>query len=175
MSLRMELEDLPQRYQEQARKQIEARKKGGTKKKSTPAPAGLNFDSQGEQDYYLEKIMPLIRSGEIARVTLHKTFLLLPEKIYGSIKLPKAEYTPDFLIEYSDGTVEAVEVKSKFVRRQQKDYIYRRRLFIDLVAEPRNWRFTEIITADTKEEIKLWSKLKEKNDEKNESRNFGRI
>lgn len=26
---------------------------------------------------------------------------------------------------------------------ERRDYIYRRRLFIDLVAEPRGWKFTE--------------------------------
>ena len=51
--------------------------------------------------------------------------------------------TPDFVLTYADGTVEIVEVKSKFTRRMQRDYIYRRRLFIDLVAEPRGWKFVE--------------------------------
>ena len=45
--------------------------------------------------------------------------------------------------EAAEGTVEIVEVKSRFTRRMQRDYIYRRRLFIDLVAEPRGWKFTE--------------------------------
>ena len=44
-------------------------------------------------------------------------------------------------------------------RRQQRDYIYRRRLFIDLIAEPKGWKFTEIITPDTKGEINEWKKL----------------
>ena len=48
-----------------------------------------------------------------------------------------------FVLTHADGTVEIVEVKSKFTRRMQRDYIYRRRLFIDLVAEPRGWKFTE--------------------------------
>lgn len=158
MSLRMELDDLPPRYRDQARRQIESRSKT-TKKKLNPAACGMNFDSRGEEQYYIGKILPLVQAGKIEKVTLHATFSLLPEKVYGSIKLPKAEYTPDFLIEYSDGTVEAVEVKSKFTRRQQRDYIYRRRLFIDLIAEPRGWRFTEIITADTADEEKEWLAL----------------
>ena len=67
--------------------------------------------------------------------------------------------TPEFVLTYADGTVEAVEVKSKFVRRQQRDYIHRRRMFIDLVAEPRGWHFIEHITADTAEEVKAWKSL----------------
>lgn len=159
MSLRMEIGDLPPRYQDQARKQIEARSKT-QKKKLPPAVCGMNFDSRGEEQYYIGKILPLVQTGKIEKVALHATFSLLPEKVYGSIKLPKAEYTPDFVIQYADGTVEAVEVKSKFTRRQQRDYIYRRRLFIDLIAEPRGWRFTEIITADTADEEKKWLALR---------------
>ena len=67
--------------------------------------------------------------------------------------------TPEFVLTYADGTTEVVEVKSKFTRRQQRDYIYRRRLFIDLVAEPRGWKFVEHITPDTSAEIKAWKRL----------------
>ena len=159
MSLRMELDDLPPRYRDQARRQIEARGRR-SKKKLAPAETGsLDFDSRGEQEYYMANILPRMQSGEIVKVTLHVAFLLLPEKIYGAVKLPKAEYTPDFLIEYADGSVEAVEIKSKFTRKQQRDYIYRRRLFIDLVAEPRGWKFTEVITADTAAEKQEWLAL----------------
>lgn len=41
--------------------------------------------------------------------------------------------------------MEAVEVKSHFTRTAQRDYIYRRRLFIELIARPRGWMFTEYI------------------------------
>ncbi|HIZ61419.1 MAG TPA: Tn7 transposase TnsA N-terminal domain-containing protein [Candidatus Gemmiger avistercoris] len=54
-------------------------------------------------------------------------------------------YTPDFFITYQNGTVEAVEVKSAAVRKLQRDYIYRRRLFIERFARPNGWRFTEYI------------------------------
>lgn len=65
------------------------------------------------------------------------------------------------MLEYADGTVEVVEIKSKFTRRAQRDYIYRRRLFVDLIAEPRGYVFREIITPDTKNEIKEWKRLAE--------------
>ena len=121
MSLRMELDDLPLRYRDQARRQIEARSRPAQKKPGPADTGGLNFDSRGEQEYYMAHILPRI--------------------------------------EYADGSVEAVEVKSKFTRKQQRDYIYRRRLFIDLVAEPRGWKFTEVITADTAAEKKEWLAL----------------
>ncbi len=159
MSLRMELEDLPLKYREQVERQIEARSHPAKMKLHLADTGGLSFDSRGEQEYYIGHVMPLMRAGKIIKVTLHVAFLLLPEKVYGAIKLPRAEYTPDFLIEYADGTVEVVEIKSKFTRKQQRDYIYRRRLFIDLIAEPKGWRFTEIITADTADEEKEWLAL----------------
>ena len=56
--------------------------------------------------------------------------------------------------------------KSKFTRRQQRDYIHRRRIFIDLVAEPRGWRFVEHITPDTAAEIKAWKKCAQQTERK---------
>ena len=57
--------------------------------------------------------------------------------------------------------MEVVEIKSKFTRRAQRDYIYRRRLFIDLIAEPKGYKFTEIITPDSQSEVKEWKRLAE--------------
>ena len=122
---------------------------------------GHEFDSRGEYDYYMGTVLPKVQSGEVVKVELHRRFTMLPEKEYGNVKLPAAHYTPDFVLTYADGTVEVVEVKSKFTRRQQRDYIHRRRMFIDLVAEPQHWRFIEHITPDTAEEIRKWKRLAE--------------
>lgn len=122
---------------------------------------GHEFDSRGEYDYYMGIVLPKVQSGEVVKVELHRRFTMLPEKEYGNVKLPAAHYTPDFVLTYADGTVEVVEVKSKFTRRQQRDYIHRRRMFIDLVAEPQHWRFIEHITPDTAEEIRKWKRLAE--------------
>ena len=150
MSMRLELSDLPPRYRAQAEKQLAQRRCGG---KDAPASleaavnaarsTGHEFDSRGEYDYYMGTVLPKVQSGEVVKVELHRRFTMLPEKEYGNVKLPAAHYTPDFVLTYADGTVEIVEVKSRFTRRMQRDYIYRRRLFIDLIAEPRGWKFTE--------------------------------
>ena len=105
--------------------------------------------------------MPKVACGLVMKVQEQIVFELLPEKAYCGLKLPKARYKPDFVLTYADGTVEIVEVKSKFTRRMQRDYIYRRRLFIDLIAEPKGYTFREIITLDTKSEIKEWKRLAE--------------
>lgn len=148
MGVRLELEDLPPRYRAQAELQILQRKSG--KQTQKKAENGKNRDGnaenrkpESEKRYYREVILPKVACGLVVKVQEQITFELLPEKAYCGLKLPKARYKPDFVLTYADGTVEIVEVKSKFTRRMQRDYIYRRRLFIDLVAEPRGWKFTE--------------------------------
>lgn len=130
---RLTLDDLPPRYRAQAEAQIAARSRGKCAlPQSVPAAVataekiGMDFDSRGEYEYYMGTILPKVQTGKIVKVELHRTFLLLPEKEYDAVKLPAVHYTPDFVLTYADGTVEAVEVKSKFVRRQQRDYIHRR-------------------------------------------------
>ena len=152
MSMRMELSDLPPKYRAQAEAQIAARCRA-------KAPTL-------EYDYYMGMILPKVQRGEIVKVESHRRFTMLPEKEYGNVKLPAMHYTPDFVLTYADGTVEVVEVKSKFTRRQQRDYIHRRRMFIDLVAEPRGWRFVEHITPDTAAEIKAWKKCAQQTERK---------
>ena len=148
MGVRLELEDLPPRYRAQAELQILQRKSG--KQTQKRAENGKNRDGnaenrkpESEKRYYREVILPKVACGMVVKVQEQIMFELLPEKAYCGLKLPKARYKPDFVLTYADGTVEIVEVKSKFTRRMQRDYIYRRRLFIDLVAEPRGWKFTE--------------------------------
>lgn len=160
---RLTLDDLPSRYRAQAEAQIAARNRPKVSTLEAVASAarktGREFESRGEYEYYMGVILPKIQRGEIVKVESHKKFTLLPEKEYGNIKLPAAHYTPDFVLTYADGTIEVVEVKSKFTRRQQRDYIHRRRIFIDLVAEPKGWKFTEKITADSGAELKEWKRL----------------
>jgi hypothetical protein len=164
VSFRMELEDLPPRYRAQAEMQIAQRKSERCLQKGTKSGKNCERNEQkreiqvkngsfceqstkrvpeSEKRYYREVILPKVACGQIVKVQEQVVFDLLPEKAYCGLKLPKARYKPDFVLTYADGTVEIVEVKSKFTRRMQRDYIYRRRLFIDLVAEPRGWKFTE--------------------------------
>lgn len=102
-------------------------------------------DSELEKRYYAAELWPKIMAGLVAQVELHKQFLLYPADTYCGLRLPAAHYTPDFLVTYTNGTVEVVEVKSAAVRKLQRDYIYRRRLFIERYARPNGWKFTEYI------------------------------
>ena len=102
-------------------------------------------DSELERQYYAAVLWPKIMAGLVVSVELHKRFTLYPADTYCGLRLPAAHYTPGFFITYQNGTVEAVEVKSAAVRKLQRDYIYRRRLFIERYARPNGWRFTEYI------------------------------
>ena len=104
--------------------------------------------SKLEQDYYAAHIWPRMLAGEIASCELQKRFELLPASEYCGLHLPAAHYTPDFVITYANGQVEAVEVKARKIRQLQRDYIYRRRLFIEIIARPRGWVFTEYLKED---------------------------
>lgn len=105
-------------------------------------------DSELERRYYAAELWPKIMAGLVAQVELHKQFLLYPADTYCGLRLPAAHYTPDFLVTYTNGTVEAVEVKHAKIRKLQRDYIYRRRLFIERYARPNGWKFTEYIESE---------------------------
>lgn len=105
-------------------------------------------DSELEQRYYAAKLWPKIMAGLVEQIELHKPFLLYPADTYCGLRLPAAHYTPDFLVTYTNGTVEVVEVKHAKIRKLQRDYIYRRRLFIEKYARPNGWKFTEYIESE---------------------------
>ena len=151
MAYRLELSDLPPRYRAQAEAQLAGRgkKRGDTVTVAARAAAmsGLKFDSRGEYEYYVGTVVPKIGRGEIVKWEAHPCFLLFPAGEYNGVKLRSVQYTADFRLTYADGTVEIVEVKSKFVRRMQRDYPVRRRVFLELIARPAGWKFTEIITC----------------------------
>lgn len=141
------IQDLGPNAQKQA---IEKLKQLEREKKARASPE-FRESSQGsklEQEYYMAFIWPRELAGEIDHVERHVRFELLPKAEYCGISLPAAHYTPDFLIYYKSGSVEAVEVKHEAIRKNQRDYIYRRRLFIENVARPNGWRFTEYIKRE---------------------------
>ena len=122
------LQDLGPAAQRQA---IEKLHQLEQQKKKARAGPGTKLPDEGsklEQEYYMAFIWPRELAGEIDRVERHVRFELLPKAEYCGISLPAAHYTPDFLIYYKSGSVEAVEVKHEAIRKNQRDYIYRRRL-----------------------------------------------
>ena len=163
MGLRLELGDLPPRYRAQAERQLarSGKKRGDPLLEAARAArsTGKEFDSRGEYEFYIGTVAPKVARGEVVEWEAHPSFPLFPAGEYGALKLRPVRYTADFRLMYADGTVEIVEVKSKFVRRMQRDYAVRRRVFLELIARPAGRKFTEIITADSAEEIKRWREL----------------
>lgn len=148
----MEIDRLGPAAQAQIRKEL-ARRKRAKQARENARCAKLcqqipQMGSQLEQEYYADYIWPRILAGEIASCERQKRFELLPASEYCGLRLPAARYTPDFVITYANGTVEVVEVKHPKIRKLQRDYIYRRRLFIEIVARPQGWIFTEYIPKE---------------------------
>lgn len=165
----IQLKDLPPQMRKQALKKIAqedarraaALKAAGTMKtaetvRKKQRAAGADFDSLGEYEYFVGTVRPKLKSGELLSCERQPAFVLFPPGEYNGEKLRAIRYTADFRLNYSDGSVEIVEVKSKFVKRMQRDYHIRRRIFIEQYARPNGWKFTEIITGDSREDIKAW-------------------
>ena len=144
----MRIDDLSQlgpAVRAELERQIKERQRQNQRKEHCKSKQSDEFDSQLERNFYMTDILPKILSGQVIDVELHKSFELLPKSEYCGLKLPSARYTPDFLITYRNGTIEAIETKSKAIRKLQRDYIYRRRLFIEKYCRPNGWAFREII------------------------------
>lgn len=156
MALRYDgLQDLPPGIRAQAEAKMAKRGPGCPRKRTAQPGTTLGsildqMDSKAEKDFYLEQVWPKLQSGQIETCELHRAFELLPKSEYCGIQLPAAKYTVDFFITYANGHMEAVEVKHKVIRKLQRDYIYRRRLFIEVHARPNGWGFREIITGGEK-------------------------
>ena len=118
--------------------------------KKLKAPKG--FDSVGEWIYYERFIVPGLKSKKIKKCETHRSFEVIPNFEHCGVKYRKREFSPDFILTYKDGSVKVIEVKSKFVRREQRDYPLRRNLFLLNYCIPNNWAFEEV-SAD--EMVKL--------------------
>lgn len=168
---RINLCDLPPKYQEQVVRQYIQQRKSKTPKDRIEEAAerakasGREFGSKGEYEYYIGTVLPKIGTGEIVKCEQQPRFPLFPAGEYNGVKLGAIRYTADFRLDYANGAVEIVEIKSRFVRRMQRDYPIRRRIFLESIARPAGWKFTEIITDDTKDEIKRWRELAKKRKE----------
>lgn len=142
----MSLKALPPQMRKQALKKIaeeDARRAASLKavERATRAKqkaAGEDFDSHGEYEYFMSVVRPKIRSGDITACQCHPEFELFPAGEFDGEKLKPIRYTSDFKLEYADG---------------------RRRIFIEKYARPNGWKFTEVITQDSREGIKEWRRI----------------
>lgn len=108
------------------------------------SPDTLDFDSEAERRYYDRVILPALKDGSICKVTLHRTFELLPATENHGRKYRAIRYSLDFFIEYKDQKIRVVEVKGRKIRKLRPDYPIRRLLFIINFCNPNGWEFTEV-------------------------------
>lgn len=121
----IDIERLGPAAQKQVREELERRRRAAAAKdrqqkaRDGPAlrPGGSDRGSALEEEYYRAYIWPKELAGTVANVERHKKFELLPKSDYCGLRLPAAHYTPDFVIEYTNGTVEVVEVKHEAIQR----------------------------------------------------------
>lgn len=158
--MRLELSDLPPHFRAQAQRQLDDQARHRMVKRHPEAAAysERDFDSRGEWEFYLREVLPNVECGALSSFELHPCFALYPPAQYGSLKLGALQYTADFRLNWADGRVEIVEVKSRFVRRMQRDYPIRRRVFLEKIAAPAGWGFREVITGDTRD-VKRWEEM----------------
>lgn len=102
------------------------------------------FDSAGERIYYESTVLPALKSGEIKSCDVHRTFVVIPKVVFAGKTYRERKFTPDFFLEYPDGKVKIVEVKSGYVRRAQRDYPLRRQLFLQNFCVPNGWEYEEV-------------------------------
>lgn len=102
------------------------------------------FDSDAEERFYNKRIVPLIIAGFLHKLELHKTFEIVEAVEHCGKKYKKRVYTPDFYMEFKDGSVEVVEIKGRIIKKIQRDYPLRRQLFIVNYCLPNNWKFLEV-------------------------------
>lgn len=129
------------RFGPDAQRQIAHQLAAGQQQRITPhakLPKDA-FDSNGEREFYLAEVLPGLRNGTIAKCELHRQLELYPAAEFCGKKFPAAVFKPDFVLHYRSGTVEVVEIKSKFTKKKSRDYTLRRRLFIERYARPNGW------------------------------------
>lgn len=132
-----------------ALKAREAKPKAASRSGKSAALQRPTFDSAAEERYFEQSIRPVLLAGLLLQYELHKTFEIVPAMEHCGKKYKNRVYTPDFYLEYRDGTVEVVEIKGRAIKKLQRDYPLRRQLFIYQYCIPNGWRFLEIHDDET--------------------------
>ena len=71
---------------------------------------GNTFDSKAEGEYYVH-LLGLKKAGKVKDIILQPVVELQPKFTYAGKTIRSITYIPDFLVEYSDGYKEYVDVK----------------------------------------------------------------
>lgn len=82
-----------------------------SKSKEKRTYQGIVFDSILEMQFYKEVVLPGIESGKITRYERQKEYLLQPGFEYKGKKFLPIKYVADFVLYYSDGNSDVIDVK----------------------------------------------------------------
>jgi len=72
---------------------------------------GIVFDSALEMRYYRDVVCPLEKSGTVMRHELQVPYVLQPDFIHDGKKVKAITYVADFVLHYSNGTTEVIDIK----------------------------------------------------------------
>ena len=102
------------------------------------------FQSFAEKCYYEDFIQPLELTGLLDHWSMHESFVVADKLTYQGVQFRAKVYSPDFMLYFKDGTVKAIEVKGKTIKKLQREYPLKRQLFIEKYCIPKGWDFQEI-------------------------------
>lgn len=86
---------------------------------------GIKFDSKKEANYYIT-LKQMEARGEVERFDRQVEYLLQPKFIHGNKVYRPIKYIADFVVYYTDGTVEIVDVKGF----KTKEYMLKKKMLL---------------------------------------------
>lgn len=110
-------------------RKIERTKFNVDKDKAKRTYNGITFDSVLEMKYYRDVILPSMESGDIYDVQLQVKYELQPKFIHDNKIIQPINYVADFVVTYSNGTVEVIDTKgcpdsTALIKRKLFWYVY---------------------------------------------------
>lgn len=106
------------------------------------------FQSLAEQRYFEYYVQPLEITGQLDHWSIHESFVVCEAFSYEGRRFTQKIYSPDFMLYFKDGSVKAVEVKDKHIRKLQREYPLKRQLFVQKYCVPNHWIFEEVDAAE---------------------------
>jgi len=72
---------------------------------------GIVFDSALEMKYYIEMVLPRLKSGEYKKCEMQKPYVLQPAYKHNGARVRALEYVADFYIVDCDGVEHVIDIK----------------------------------------------------------------
>lgn len=132
----MNVEDLPLKYQAQAKRKLKEQNRTAAERMMQPRAKygnrkaevdGITFDSKKEAGYYL-KLKALEEAGEITQIILQPRFELQPAFDKNGKHYRKIEYVADFMYTSKAGETFVIDVKgmrTDVYKQKKKMFEYR--------------------------------------------------